>query len=353
MTFTTSYSSYSVSERQKSLANFVTPFFHVAILFIVLLSSITAFIPSAPFRSIFSDLTEIAFRGFKKRADKWITGSNSVRWGPPVVVLLSIPLLVAGGYFLLKQNFVYFVCIYIPVLFLPPLLMDGEGDDRWPRIISLPFWVLISFIIICGFFLLSVEFATHSTLLCLLFFTLASVMLYLLGVITMKMSERKPNTRTVEARAVSWLLQTSLKRDPAWFLKAVEIAGESPNIRALLIQRLFPLLSSLIIRNESEQRVYIHTLARLLDFKEKAICFLSNEASLKRPDPLPDHDDLLDKLKKSQKCSHMGGSNNAEGSKHEERSPYGCDSDMVDNILRLFEPKDQEKTRSADTTDVV
>lgn len=155
------------------------------------------------------------------------------------------------------------------------------------------------------------------------------------------MSEAKP--MTIEAEAVSWLLKTSSNKDPAWFQKAVQIAGQSPNARALLFERLLPLLLPLITslprhgpgNITSDQEGYINALAVLMDFAPETEVFWRNRASLERP-VLPA--ELVDRLRTLQatraKCTHAGGSNKEKWSDGTPRCPEACVGSAVDRILQ-------------------
>jgi hypothetical protein len=305
-----------------------------------------AFIFDSPFRSPFSDIVKTIFRIFPKKP---IPGFQRVLWRTFGIVLVSVLLLAPGGYLIMKQNYVYFVFIFIPIASVFALMREGRETDMQPRLCSLPVWVFISFVTVSVSFSVS-SFFHRSTHLCVLFFVLASTLLCFQGYVGIKMSETRP--MTVEAEAVSWFLTTSSNKDPAWFQKAVEIAGQSPNVRPVLLRRLFPLLVSSLPKHgqadvTSEQEGYINTLATLMDFESRKWCLWRNEASLERP-TLPEG--LIDTLKKLRpsggKCSHTQGLNDQATlwSSGTIRCPQACVSNAVEHILQLH-ALDEEKNK--------
>ena len=242
------YSSSFLAQQQKTIAMVVSTLFHVVMAILLVASSTTTCISNSPFRSLYSDLHNFMFHLIfrispddDERERDWRTIL--------LVVLISASLLVVGGYWLPKENYVYFLSVYLPVSFIGPLMWKGTEDrDVEPRLIGLPLLILIFFIAICTSFLLSVAFSHYSTFWCLLFYVLASILLGLVSYIAIKMSKKKP--KKVEAKAISWVLQKSFESDhnPTWFKEVDQIAEEGPPyVRALLLKELLPLLETLIV----------------------------------------------------------------------------------------------------------
>ena len=339
----TCYSS-SVPVKQAGIAYFVSVVFNIGFAFIIISSFSAAFIPDSPFRSPFSD-----FVGFipkiipNKPVSAFMSKHPLATWRTVGNFLTSTPLLAAGGYFLVKGNSASFPCVYWAIAGVFALMQKGRETDTPPRLFGLPLWLFLSSTIVFACFMLSLHFnERHSTPLCITFFTLGAFLLIVLGGFGVKMSETRP--MTVEADAVSWLLKTSTNKDPAWFQKAVQIAGESSNARALLVEKLLPLLLPLITSLPysgqatvtHEQESYINTLAVLMDFEPRRKSFRRNEASLKLPH-LPE--ELIDRLEELQlpaeKCLHKGANSKEKWNDGSLRCPVACVNDAVHHILLL------------------
>lgn len=312
--------------------------------FLLVASFSAAFIFDSPFRSPFSDFVKCIFRIFP---NKPIPGCGRVLWRTIGIVLVSVLALALGGYYLWGQNYLYFLFVYFAIASVFALMREGKETDMQPRFISLPLWVLISTFIVFTTFIVSSYFAyfANQSTLCILCFVIASILLLSLGYVGIKMSETKP--MTVEAEAVSWLLTTSFSdKDLAWFQKAVQIAGQSPNIRAVLMKRLLPLLLPVVGSLPThgavttEQESCIKTLAILMDFAPRRRCLWRNEAAVERP-TLPEG--LIVGLKKLQasreKCSHRGGPIDQEDLRNDGsvRCPQACVCNAVEHILQLHE----------------
>jgi len=137
------------------------------------------------------------------------------------------------------------------------------------------------------------------------------------------------------------LPKTSTNKDPAWFQKAVQIAGKSSNARALLVEKLLPLLRPLITSLPDyglgsithEQEGYIITLANLMDFAPQRKSFRRNEASLKRLGLPKELIARLEELQASgEKCSHKKVNNQEKWKDGLVRCPKACVSDAVVRI---------------------
>ena len=343
------YSSSSVSVQRKSIGNVVGCVFLIGSSFLLVASFSAAFIFDSPFRSPFSDFVNFIFRIFP---NKPIPGSGRAlsSWRTIGIVLVSVLALALGGYFLKNQNYLYFLFVYFAIASVFALMREGKETDMQPRFISLALWVLISTFIVFISFIVSSYFANRSTLLCTLCFAFASVLLWLLGYVGIRMSETKP--MTVEAEAVSWLLTTSSDKDPAWFQKAVQIAEQSPNTRAVLLTRLLPLLLPIVSTLPKhgsitvEQEGYIKTLAILMDFAPRRRSLWKNEVSVERP-TLPK--ELISDLKMIQasrgKCSHRRGHIDQEDLWNDGtvRCSQTCVSNAVEHILQLHESAEVKK----------
>jgi hypothetical protein len=335
-------SSSSVSVQRKAIGDVVGSVFLIGSSFLLVASFSAAFIFDSPFRSPFSDFVNYIFRIFP---NKPIPGSGRVLWRTIGIVLVSVLALAPGSYFLWKQNYLYFIFVYFAIASVFALMRKGKETDMRPRFISLALWVLISTFIVFIIFIVSSYFAKQSTLLCILCFVFASILLWSLGYIGIKMSETKP--MTVEAEAVSWFLTTSSSdKDPAWFQKVAQIAEQSPNIRAVLMKRLLPLLLPVVssLPNHgavtAEQESYLKTLAILMDFAPRKRCLWRNEASVERP-TLPE--ELIGRLKElhasGERCFHRGGPIDQENLWNDGsvRCPRACVSNVVEHILQLHE----------------
>jgi hypothetical protein len=273
--------------------------YFVGIVFIIGISIfMVASFYDSPFPSPFS--VNFTFRILpNKPLPTFISNQRVVRWRTIGILLVFPGLLVAGAYLVLRQNYFYFPCLFCAIACVFALM---RGTDMQPSLLSLGQWVPLSSITVTVSFVLSAHFSSRSTLWCIFFFMLASIQLGLQGYIGVKMSEIRP--MTIEAEAISWLLKMSSNKDPAWFQKAVQIAGRSPNTRALLVEKLLMLLLPLIVSLPkygqggvtTEQESYIETLAILMDFEMQRGAFCRNEASLTPPPILPE--ELIDRLEK-------------------------------------------------------
>jgi len=266
------------------------------------------------------------------------------RWRTVAILMSSTLSLATGGYLLLRGTYASFPCIYYAIAGVFTLLHEGREKDMRPCLFDLPQWLLFTSITVFGCFMLSVYFLGGSTLFSITFFVLASFFLFALGYVGIKISETRP--KTAEAETVSWVLKMSSNRNPAWFKMAVQIAGKSPNVRALLLQKLLPLLVPLITSGDGregvtdERKGYINTLAKLMDFTPRKKSFWRNKASLERPQ-LPK--ELIDRLRQlrasGRECTHRLSKDNNEEKWNDGsvRCPKACVSDTVCHILQLYE----------------
>ena len=328
--------------------------------FLLVVSFSAAFIFDSPFRSPFSDFVNFVFQMFpSKPIPTFIFHQPVVLWRTVGVILVAMLMLAAGGYFVQKQNYLYFVFVFYAIACVFALMRKGRETDMQPRCFNLPQWVLFSGItIFVGFTAAGLLSNLDLTLLSILFFVVTSISLSFMGYIGIKLSETRPMVAEVEA--ISWLLKKSSNKDPALFKKAVQIAGQSPNARALFVQKLLPLLLPLIISLPKqgdvtdEQKGYINTLAILMDFTPQRRSFWCNEASLERPALPEELVERLETLRTSKgKCSHREGTNQEQWNDGTLRCPEGCVSNAADHILRLHESdnrKDREKHEKLKST---
>ena len=329
--------------RQEPIAYFIAMIFEIGFAFIIGASASAAFTLDSPYRSPFSDFINSIFRIF---LDKPIP-TLRVRWRVMGILFASVGGLAASGYLAQKHSPFYLPCIYYAAICVFALIRKGRERDMRPRLFNLPLWVLLSSLINFTNFTTISDYLIDRSKLWIVPFVLASILLWFQALVGIKMSETRP--MTVEAEAVSWLLKTSSNVDPAWFQKAVQIAGQSPNARALLLEKLLPLLSPLITSLPGngqgnvtpEQKGYINTLAILMDFEPQPSAFWRNQASLERP-TLPK--ELIDRLKElkalGEKCSHKD--NNRDDGRAS--CPEACVSDAVERILHKFNEKENPKS---------
>ncbi len=165
------------------------------------------------------------------------------------------------------------------------LTKKGQEKDIQQRLYSLPGWVFFPSVLIFLLYNVSLLFINfrHTSL----FFSFISFASVLLGVLTyslIKMSETKPATTIVEA--IAWMIESTSSQDPTRFQKAIEIAGNSRNLRALLLERLLPLVESLITLEDEAQNIklqqeaYIECLENLIDIDPSEGSFWRNVAPI-------------------------------------------------------------------------
>jgi hypothetical protein len=301
--------------------------FEIGIAFIVIISCSAAFIFDSPYRSPFSDFINFVFRIF---LDKPIP-ILQVHLRTIGIPFTSICGLAASGYLAQKHNPWYLPSLYYALICVFALIPRGrESDMQPPRLFNLPLWISLSSVISFSIFVSSTYLIEDSkSKLWILPFVVGSILLCFQTTVAVKMSETRPNT--VEAEAVSWFLKTSSNTDPAWFEKAAQIGRQSPFIRSLLVEKLLPLLSSLIVSPPEDthgnawQR-YINTLANLMEFEPKERSFRRNEAAIERPTLPKDLIDILEELKRN-------------GAMIQEP----CVIDNVNRILQHHKPDKQEE----------
>ncbi len=148
---------------------------------------------------------------------------------------------VATAFLIFKCSSYYINLVYYPIAAMFALAKKGQEKDIQQRLYSLPAWIFFPSVIIFVLYGISI-FCLHlgrSTALFFAFFFLASILFGLLTYSVTKISETIPATTVAEASA--WMLQSSsFFGDPTLFRTAIEIAGNSHNVRALLLERLLP-----------------------------------------------------------------------------------------------------------------
>jgi len=330
----TFYNSSSITEDNKLLGYVVGIIFHLGLSFVLITASTAAFNSTSPFRSPFSDFINFIFRIFP---DKVSHSGTVTRTRMLTIVLASIVVLVITGYLVFKQVAVGVPLIYFPLAAIFALAREEEEEtDIKPRLHNLPKWASFTTSVLFITCALAFYFSSNLTLFTVLYL-LMCILLGALGFVIVRTSRIKP--MTADADAIAWLLSTSLSQNPDWFKKAVQIAGESPNLRARLLKALFPLLVPLIItaqanhKNDDEQK-YVKCLAHLVDFEQTDADFWRNEGALEHPKlPL----ELRERLETmvGVKCSQRNQNGEAQWT---ERCPEGCScvSDAAEHILRVL-----------------
>jgi hypothetical protein len=250
--------------------------------YVILASCAGAFIPDAPFRSSLSDFIKILIPNFnifnlKRRL------SDCLRIA--YIILTSLIAVGTAAYFNLKSNPSYIGLLYCyPVLGMFALTKKGQEKDI-QRLYSLSEWVFFSSVLIFLLYNLSrLSINFGHTYLYVSFISLASVFLCVSTRILIKLSETK--SATTVAEVIAWVIESSSSQDPARFRKAVKIADNSRNLRALLLERLLPLVESLITHEDEAQNIgpqqdaYIECLEELINFDSCERSFWRNMAPI-------------------------------------------------------------------------
>jgi len=242
-----------------------------------------AFIPDAPFRSSLSDFIKILFPNFKILKLK---RRLSDHFRTVYIILTSMIAVGAATYLTLESNTSYIILMYYPVMGMFALTKKGqEKDIDIQRLYSLPEWVFFSSVLVFLLSNISLVFINFRRISLFFFFiSLASVFLSVSTRILVKFSET--NSATTIAEAIAWVIESSSSQDPVRFQKAVEIAGNSRNLRALLLERLLPLVESLITLEDEAQNIgpqqeaFIECLEKLINFDSCKGSFWRNTAPI-------------------------------------------------------------------------
>ena len=180
---------------------------------------------------------------------------------------------VATAFLIFKYTPYYFNLVYYPIAAMFALAKKGQEKDIQQRLYSLPAWIFFPSVIIFVLYVISIScLRLGRTSLFFAFFFLAIILFGFLTYSVTKLSETKPATTVAEASA--WMLQSSsFFGDPALFRTAIEISGDSHNVRALLLERLLPLVEPLIfitlggkVQNITpQQEAFLKCLQDLID----------------------------------------------------------------------------------------
>jgi len=172
------------------------------------------------------------------------------------------------------------VMYYYPVVGMFALTKKAQERDI-RRLYSLPDWVFFSSVLHALFHDISLLFIDFRRT---VFIVFAIVLLIVSICNLIKLSETKSATTITEA--IAWVIKSSSSQDPARFQMAVGIAGNSRNLHALLLERLLPLVESLITLEDEAQNLkpqqdeYFKCLEQLMDFDSSEGSFWRNEAPI-------------------------------------------------------------------------
>jgi hypothetical protein len=238
-----------ISEKHLAIGSVVGIILEAGLAYVFIASCAGAFISDAPFRSSLSDFIKLFFRIFPNNPSLRIKLKGkeyTARFRTLSISLTSMLVLVATAFLTFKYSAYYINLAYYPMAAMFALAKKGQERDIQHHLYSLPAWIFFPSATIFVLYGISTScLRLGRTTLFFAFFFLAIILLGFLTYSVTKISETKPATIVVEASA--WLLQSSsFFGDPALFRTAIEIAGNSHNVRALLLERLLPLVEPLI-----------------------------------------------------------------------------------------------------------
>ena len=280
--------------------------FALGLLFILAVSILAAFFPTAPFQSTVSDFIAFIFKIFPHYPLLRISG----------MVLVSVTSAVMAAYCTITQFSTAFLALLaFPVACVAALASPHpEKKEMNPRMYGLPAWALFSSFVVMGALSLSAWMYTthnHPTPF-YISFSFACALIPVLGYPLIQFSKSAPDTTT--ARAVTWMLMNSVSQNGTWVLKVAR-SGSSRVKRAILLENLLPLLSSLITsipHHHSHAALnpdlvaYVACLARLCDFEPSTGSFWKNlwhnEVAFPRPHFSKDLEEKLKQLRDCPQC---------------------------------------------------
>ena len=304
----------------------------LGLLFILAVSIFAAFFPTAPFQSPVSDLIGLIFKIFPNYPLIRISG----------VVLVFVASAVIAAYYTPSFSPAFVALLAFPVACIMALASPHpeKKEDMKPRMYGLPAWALFSSFAVIGALSLSAWYITrgHPTPF-YISFSFACALIPVLGYRLIKISKSAPDTTT--AKAVSWMLMNSSSQNATWFGKVARI-GSSEVKRAVLLEKLLPLLSPLITSIphhhpshdpsgglDPDLEAYVACIARLCDYELSTSSFWKNlwrnEVAFHRP-LFPK--DLNEKLKQLSDC-------------------HDCPPDVRKNARHALEFSDSENTASS------
>ena len=211
------------------------------------------------------------------------------------MILASVASAVMAAVWTMEQwSIAYLALLSFPVACVSALTSPHpeKKEKMKPRIYGLPAWALFStFTTIAAFSISAWLYVTHDhPTPFLIAFTFGCALISVQGYHMIQLSKSAPDTTTAEA--VTWMLMNSSSQNITWFQKAAQI-GSSEVKRAVLLENLLPLLSSLITSIPHHHPpaalhvVYVTCLARLCDFKPSPGSFWRNlwhnEVAFPRP----------------------------------------------------------------------
>ena len=274
--------------------------------FLLSLSILAAFFPTAPFQSPASDIIAFVFKIFPDYPLLRISG----------MVLVSVASAVMAAYCTMTQFHTEFLSLLaFPVACVTALASphSEKKDEMKPRIYGLPAWALFSCCAITvASFISSWIYVTHThPTPFFIAFGFTCALIPVLGYPLIQISKSVPDTTT--AKAVTWMLMNSVSKNATWFRKVARI-GSSKVKRAVLLKDLLPLLSPLITSIphhhppalDADQVAYVTCLAQLCDFEPSTGSFWKNlwrnEVAFPRPNFSEDLERKLKDLRDCRQC---------------------------------------------------
>ena len=280
----------------------------LALIFLILVAIVAAFIPACPFYSFLSTLIKLLFNLFPEyNLPERMVGPKISRMKPGLVrivsiTLVSVAMVVATIICVLRYSGAYYPLICFPFAAGVSILGNPPRSDQIPPKYGIQNWILLASVTIGLVLVIAGYFSTRPTIFIGLFCA-GGALVALFTIVGTQVYKFTPDTR--EADAVSWLLKWTPSQKPSYFRKAGQIskqpkhepASKYEHRKALLLNSLLPLLSPLItskIRYQASEgeelktedlEIYVACLAQLSAFTDSEGSLWKNQAALAHPSP--------------------------------------------------------------------